>query len=82
MADKDKDSNADSEHAVVTITADNLVVEALQLLEPVNEGPRSEDEIIPAPDTPFQENALSSHSVSSNCAPKKKSRTRNLRRYT
>ena len=82
MADKDKDSNADSEHAVSTITADNLVVEVLPLVEPVNEGPRSEDEIMAAPDTPCQEDALSSHSTSSNRAPKKKSRTRNLRRYT
>ena len=80
MANKDKDSNADSEHAVITITADNLVVELLPLLERANEGPRSEDEIIPAPDMPCQEDALSSNS--SNRAPKKKSRTRNLRRYT
>ena len=78
----DKDSNADLEQADITITADNMVVEVLPLVEPVNEGPRSEDEIIPAADPPCQEDALSSHSASSNRAPKKKSRTRNLRRYT
>ena len=77
-ADKDEDSNVDSEHAVITITA---VEEVEVLLERANEGPRSEDEIIPAPDTPCQEDALSSNSTS-NRAPKKKSRTRNLRRYT
>ena len=82
MADKDEDSNADLEHAVITIKADNQVVEAPPLLERANEGPTSEEEIIPAPDLPCQEDALSSHSASSNRAPKKKSRTRNLRRYT